>query len=109
MIDITPITQAVIALATALITTFLIPWIRSKTTKEQQEILKDVVSGLCYAAEELYKGSGRGDEKFDYVCEKLEEKGYELDKDTVTELIKEAVIKMRKELEDKTVEVKEVA
>lgn len=109
MIDITPIVQAVIGLAAALITAFVIPWIKAKTTKEQQDLLKDVVSGLCYAAEEIYVGSGRGDDKFDYVCEKLEEKGYELDKDTVTELIKEAVIKMRKELEGKTVEVKEVA
>ena len=32
MIDLTPVFNAVIALAAALATAFLIPWIRSKTT-----------------------------------------------------------------------------
>ena len=39
MIDLTPIVNAMIALAAAVATAFLIPWIRSKTTAEQREDL----------------------------------------------------------------------
>ena len=39
MIDITPIINAVIALAAAGVTVFLIPWIKSKTTDEQRNCL----------------------------------------------------------------------
>ena len=35
--DITPVVNAVIALAAALVTAFVIPWIKSKTTAAQRE------------------------------------------------------------------------
>ena len=47
MIDITPIINAVIALAAAGVTVFLIPWIKSKTTDEQRkELLEWVIGNL---------------------------------------------------------------
>lgn len=66
MIDLTPLCQAVIALAAALITAYLIPWIKSRTTVEQQQHIKTAVQIAVYAAEKAY-GAGHGDEKLAYA------------------------------------------
>ena len=78
MIDLTPIFQAVVGLLAALITVRLIPWIKSKTTAQQQATLATVVEVLVYAAEQVY-GAGRGKEKLQYVADQLEERGYAVD------------------------------
>ena len=63
----TSIANAVIALIAAIITAFVIPWIRSKTTAAQFEKIKMWVTVAVEAAEQLYTGSGRGAEKKAYV------------------------------------------
>ena len=78
-IDLTPILQAVIALLAAIITAKLIPWIKSKTTAQQQSALMTTVHILVYAAEQIY-GAGKGEEKLDYVCNQLRERGYEVNR-----------------------------
>lgn len=88
MIDLTPIFQAVLALLAALITAFVIPWIRSKTTLEQREMLLSITTSLVYAAEQLY-GAGKGREKMDYVIGQLEERGYTADIAAIEAIIKE--------------------
>lgn len=70
-IDLTSIANAVIALIAAIITAFVIPWIRSKTTAAQFEKIKMWVTVAVEAAEQLYTGSGRGAEKKAYVVEFL--------------------------------------
>ena len=62
MIDLTPIFQAIVALVAVLITTRLIPWIQSKTTKNQQEALITAARIAVLAAEHVF-GSGAGQEK----------------------------------------------
>ena len=44
----------------------VIPWLKSKTTKEQQDYLLATARMLVYAAEQLY-GAGKGDTKMQYV------------------------------------------
>lgn len=78
-IDLTPICQAIIALLAALVTYKLVPWIKSKTTAEQQALLSATVKTLVYAAEQLY-GAGKGAEKLDYVIAELEERGFTADR-----------------------------
>jgi high-affinity Fe2+/Pb2+ permease len=78
MIDLTSVFQAVIALAVAVVTAFVIPWIKSKTTMQQREMLLSITSCLVYAAEQMY-GAGHGDEKLAYVISQLEERGYTAD------------------------------
>lgn len=77
-IDLTPIVQAVIALLAALIVYKLIPWIKSKTTGQQQANLAAIVKMLVFAAEQLY-GANQGKEKLEYVKAKLAERGYDID------------------------------
>lgn len=93
-IDLTPIFQAIIILVAALITRYVVPWIKAKTTIDQQKEIRDLVSILVFAAEKLYSGSGRGAEKLAWVKEHLEAHGYELDTDELTELVNAEIKKL---------------
>lgn len=96
MIDLTDIIQAVIALIVALITYKVIPWLKARTTESQQAILMATVRTLVYAAEQLY-GAGKGKEKFTYVRQKLQEKGFDVDVDAIEAAVKEITIEITKE------------
>ena len=89
-IDITPFIRAFLALLGTIITCVVIPWIRSKTTLNQQEIIRAVIKSLVYAAEQLY-GAGHGDEKFKYVKEQLNKAGYTFNEEEVNAMIEGAV------------------
>ena len=81
-INLTPIFQAVIVLIATLITYKLVPWIKSKTTAQQQANLLAIVKTLVFAAEQIY-GANSGAEKMQYVKERLLEKGYDVDIPTI--------------------------
>lgn len=74
-IDLTAIFQAIIALLAAIITYKVIPWIKARTTAEEQEMLKATIKTLVFAAEQMY-GAGKGAEKLDWVIAQLKERGY---------------------------------
>ena len=79
MIDLTPIIEAIIGLLAAIITWKVIPWIKARTTAEQQAMLRATVRTLVYAAEQIY-GAGKGAEKMKYVAAQLAAKGYTVDR-----------------------------
>lgn len=79
MIDLTPILEAVISLAVALITYKLIPWIKAGTDEKQQNLLRATVKTLVFAADQLY-GVGKGEEKLDYVIAEMEKRGFTADR-----------------------------
>lgn len=91
MIDITPIVNAVIALLAAGVSVFLIPWIKSKTTDAQRKELLEWVKIGVAAAEQLYEGQGRGEEKKKYVLEFLASMGFTVDEEAVNAAIEAAV------------------
>ena len=68
MIDITPLCMAVMALAAVVITLYLVPWIKSKTTKEQRESINALVKIAVQAAEQIFAGAGRGERAGDRQC-----------------------------------------
>lgn len=94
MTDITPIINSVIALAAALITAFVIPWMKSKTTAAQREEIGEWVRIAVTAAEQIYTGSGRGAEKKEYVLKFLTEKGFKVDAKSIDLMIESAVKNM---------------
>ena len=61
--DITTIIEAAAALAAAVITAVVIPYIKSRTTAQQQAEINAWVKIAVTAAEQIYRGSGRGEEK----------------------------------------------
>lgn len=78
MIDLTPVLQGLLGLLAALITGFVIPWIRSKTTEQQRKYLRMIIDMLVQAAEQLF-GEGRGQDKLAYVKAELEKRGFTVD------------------------------
>lgn len=95
-IDLTPIIQAIIALIAALVTTKLIPWIKARTSNEQQAFLLATIKTLVFAAEQLY-GAGEGDAKLDYVETQLKERGYTVDRAQIEAVIKENITALHTE------------
>lgn len=87
-IDLTPIIEAFIALLAAIVTHKVIPWIKARTTAQQQETMRGAVKVLVYAAEQIY-GCGKGREKMQYVRDGLRERGFDVDIDEIEAAVKE--------------------
>ena len=89
--DITPIMEAGFTLIGALVTVFLIPYIKSKTTDAQRKEMLEWVKIAVAAAEQIYKGQGHGEEKKQYVIQWLSAHGITADYDKLDMMI-EAVV-----------------
>ena len=96
-IDITPIVNAALALIGAGVSVFLIPWLKKQTTEAQRKELTAWVKIGVAAAEQLYVGQGRGDEKKQYVLEFLKSKGFDLNEESVNNAIEAAVKQLNTE------------
>lgn len=99
-INLTPIAQAVIAIVAALISTFVIPWIKSKAKNEDTANFLRWVEIAVAAAEQLYESTD-GEAKKDYVLNYLRDKGYSVDVDDLENAIEAAVLKLHSELAKK--------
>lgn len=106
-IDLTPIVQITIMLAVVIITSFVIPWIKSKTTQEQWQMIQDIAKIGTKAAEILFKGSGRGAEKLNYVTTYIKEfclsKGFTIDDKTIRQSIENAWDEMTNAKKEKVI------
>lgn len=91
MIDVTTIVNAVIALIAAIVSAFIVPWIKSKTTAQQREDLIAWAKIAVSAAEQIYKGNGRGEEKKQYALDFLKANGFSVDEKSVNAAIEAAV------------------
>lgn len=92
-IDYTELIQALIALISVIITTFLIPLLKKKLSAEKLEELKKWVGIAVNAAEQLYS-SKTGQQKKEYVVAFLLSKGIVFDVDEVNALIESEVYKL---------------
>ena len=94
MFDITSIVEAVIGLVAVVITGIIIPYIKKKTTTEQQRQIVAWVKIAVTAAEQIYVGTGRGPEKKLYVIEWLADRNIAVDMDQIDALIESAVYEL---------------
>ena len=97
MTDLTPILNAVIALLAALVTAFVIPWIKRKTNAQDREDLLRWVEIAVAAAEQLWD-STQGEEKKKAVMTFLWEKGFTFSESEIDSAIEAAVLKLHHEL-----------
>lgn len=93
--DLTQIIVAFIGLLGAVVTGVLIPYIRSKTTAEQQEKIMSWVKIAVNAAEMIY-GTMKGAEKKAYVLDFLKGKGFTIDEAALDAMIEAAVWELKK-------------
>lgn len=94
MIDFTPVLQAIVGLCAAIITTFVVPYIKSKTTLEQQTQINEWIKIAVSAAEQVYDGPGQGDKKKAYVLTWLAGHGIAVDEDKLDAMIEAAVYEL---------------
>lgn len=85
-VDLTPLFQAIVGIASVLITGFLVPWLKTKFSAEQLAKAQNWVQIGVYAAEKLY-GSGNGDAKLAYVEALLAQHRIKLDTQTLKALV----------------------
>ena len=97
MTDITPIIQAVVALAAALITAFVIPWLKNKVGAQNMDLFLAWVDIAVAAAEQLYD-TVDGEKKKAYVVNFLAQKGFKVDTEELDNAIEAAVLKLHNEL-----------
>lgn len=98
MTNLTPILEAVVALAVAIITAFVLPWIRSRTTTEQRKELLAWVDIAVAAAQQLYHQCS-GEQRLQYALSLLEERGFNVNDGTVVDAVEAAVLKLHQQLE----------
>ena len=91
MTDLTPIVNAVITLIAAIVTTFLIPWIKSKIDAAKLAQIVEWVGIAVRAAEQIYNESGMGEKKKQYVLDFLADKGFTLDPNSINAMVEAAV------------------
>ena len=93
-IDITQIVVAVIGLLGIIITSVVVPLIKSKLTNSQWETIKNYALAGVQAAEIIFNAQGKGEEKLEWVTEYIENQckahGIEIDMDTVRVAIENA-------------------
>lgn len=98
MTNLTPILEAVIALAVTIITMFVLPWLHSKTTAQNREDLLKWVDIAVAAAQQLFHQLN-GAERLNYALGILESKGFDVDDAAVLNAVEAAVLKLHQQLE----------
>ena len=94
MFDITPIVEAILALVAVVISSIIIPYIKKKTSVEQQKEIAGWVKIAVMAAEQIYVGFGRGAEKKQYVLDWLAERNISVDGNEIDALIESVVYEL---------------
>ncbi|MGN0448002.1 MAG: phage holin, LLH family [Acutalibacteraceae bacterium] len=91
--DLTPILNVILTLLSAIITAFIIPYLKKRLSAEKLEQLSYWTKIAVEAAEQLY-GSKTGKQKKEYVVSFLLSKGFVLDIDEVNAVIESEVRKL---------------
>ena len=89
--DATSIIMAVFALIAAIVSTVVIPYIKTKLTAAQRQRIKEYIDVAVKAAEQLFPsidGKKLGKEKLIYVAEQLNSKGVVFDVDDIYDEIR---------------------
>ncbi len=94
-IDLTQIVIALIGVLGTIVTTCLVPYIKSKVTVNQYNTIRYWVNIAVEAAEKIYNESGMGTEKKSYVKNFLVSKGFDLNDMEVEVMIESAVLEMQ--------------
>lgn len=93
-IDVTELVVALIGLLGIIITSVVVPLIKSKLTNSQWESIKNYALAGVQAAEIIFNAQGKGEEKLEWVTEYIENQckahGIKIDMDTVRVAIENA-------------------
>lgn len=85
------IVLALIAFLGSVITGVLVPYIKKTKNKNNMMLLKLIVDTLVTAAEEIFVGKGKGDEKYRWVYDELVKRYPKIEEKEAKILIESAV------------------
>lgn len=92
--DITPVVKAAVALVAAIITYVVVPYIKARTTAEEQNNINAWVRIAVQAAEQTFVGEHRGAEKKQFVIGWLAARNINVDESAIDALIEAAVYEL---------------
>lgn len=98
MKDYTLLFEGILTVLFALVTLYVIPWIKSKVTAEELADIIKWVKIAVQAAEMIYKESGMGKAKKDYVLTFLADKGIKYNEKQIDSLIESAVLELKEQM-----------
>ena len=99
-IDITQIVVALVGVLATIVTGYLIPYIRSKTSSDVQAEINYWATVAVNAAEQKYSAPKSGEKKKEYVLEFLKAKGFKIDLNSLDNVIESAVLQLKQSLSD---------
>lgn len=85
------IIKIIIPILGAIVTYFVIPWLKANTSQKQRDEVYFWVTVAVGAAEQIYKEKGQGKEKKEYVVEFLNSLGINLTLEELNVLIESSV------------------
>lgn len=97
-IDLTQVIVAVIGLLSIIITSCIVPYLKSKLTVSQYQSLVGWAKIAVEAAEKMFTETGMGEAKKKYVKSFLTEKGFTLNDTEIDVVIESAVLEMQRSL-----------
>ncbi len=95
-IDLTQVIVALIGLLSIIVTSCIVPYLKSKLTVSQYESLRGWTKIAVEAAEKMFVESGMGEAKKKYVKSFLNEKGFDLNDTEIDVVIESAVLEMQR-------------
>lgn len=95
MYDITPLIKAIFAIIGIILAAVIAPYIKSRTTENTQRRINEWIKISVTAAEQIYKGAGRGSEKKAYVVNWLAEHRISVDDKLIDNMIEAAVYELK--------------
>lgn len=98
--DYTKLIEAVIMLIMAILTTFVIPWLKTKYTQNQLETWMRWVKIAVTAAEQIYTAE-QWSEKKQYVVTYLKDQGIKYNEATINNMIEAAVLELHMSMNKK--------
>lgn len=81
-IDLTSLFQAALTALAALVTGYLVPWLKARAGNEKQELTNTLIDVAVYAAQQLYETNAISD-RLDYACSWLKAHGVTVDRTQV--------------------------
>ena len=95
--ELTEIIKLAIELVVAIVSLWLVPWLRARLNAEQVSDMLRWVEIAVSAAEQLYDDLG-GKQKKAYVMSFLHDRGYAVDEEELSLMIEAAVLRLHKEI-----------
>ena len=96
--DITNVFTAFIALLLALLSAFVIPWLKRKVSAQDMAELLEWVDIAVAAAQQLYHQAD-GDKRLQHALGVLADKGFDVNDKAVRNAVEAAVLKLHQQLE----------